>query len=276
MRTVNRLPADAKPQEIQQALSQDGALIVENVLSADQASQAAAELRPYFDDTGAGRNEFAGFNTKRIGALLARSETARQLALHPLVNQACEDVLLQFADGFQLHFTQGVNIGPGESAQTLHRDRNLWGGHIPRSIETQVSTIWALSEFTVDNGATQVVPGSHTWEDEREATPDEICSAEMQPGSLLLYTGSVIHGGGANSSKDAWRTGLLIHYTLNWLRQEENQYLSCPPEIAQSFSAELRALIGYSRGNGVLGFYSSPTPPGAGGVELADPRKLFE
>jgi len=121
-----------------------------------------------------------------------------------------------------------------------------------------------------------VVPGSHTWPDEREPQADEICSADMRPGSLLLYTGSVIHGGGANSSAHAWRTGLLIHYTLNWLRQEENQYLSCPPDIAQSFPAELRALIGYSRGNGVLGFYSSPTPPGAGGVELADPRKLFE
>ncbi len=276
MSTIARLPADAPPQTIQQTLMQDGALIVEDVLQADEVAQAAAELQPHFDDTHEGRNEFAGFNTKRIGALLARSESARKLALHPLVNGACDSILSPFADGYQLHFTQGVNIGPGESAQALHRDRNLWGGHIPRSIETQVSTIWAISEFTVENGATQVVPGSHTWEDERAPQPDEVCSAEMQPGSLLLYTGSVIHGGGANTSQDDWRTGLLIHYTLNWLRQEENQYLSCPPEIAQSLSPELRALIGYSRGNGVLGFYSSPTPPGTGGVELADPRKLFD
>jgi len=138
---LTRLPPDADPQQVQQALLEDGALIIEDIVSADEVAQAATELQPYFDDTHEGRNEFAGFNTKRIGALLARSASARGLALHPLVNDACERVLSQFADGYQLHFTQGVNIGPGEAAQALHRDRNLWGGHIPRNIETQVSTI---------------------------------------------------------------------------------------------------------------------------------------
>ncbi len=272
---VARLKASASVDDIRAVLDRDAALIIEDVMPAEQVQRATAELQPFLDNTPEGRNEFAGFSTRRAGALIARSPVARELAMEPLVNSTCENVLGQFADGYQLHFTQAVTIGPGESAQPLHRDRNLWGGYIPRAIETQVSTIWAISDFTAENGATQLVPGSHTWEEGREAEPNEIVQAEMRPGSLLLYTGSVLHGGGTNRTTDAWRTGLLIHYTLNWLRQEENQYLSCPPEIAENLSPELRALIGYSRGNGVLGFYSSPTPAGEPAFELADPQKLF-
>ena len=276
MAEVQRVPANTSIDEIIETLDRDAALIIEDVLSQEQIEQAFSELQPHLDGTREGNNEFSGFNTKRMGALLARSELARELAVHPTINATCDRVLKEFADGYQLHFTQAVSIGPGETAQALHRDRGLWGGYIPRRIETQVSTIWAISEFTEENGATLLVPGSHTWDNEREPLPEEIVSAEMKPGSVLLYTGTVIHGGGTNRSKDQWRTGMLIHYTLNWLRQEENQYLSCPPEIAKELSPELRALIGYSRGNGVLGFYSSPTQPGEGGYELADPKRLFE
>jgi len=95
----------------------------------------------------------------------------------------------------------------------------------------------------------------------------------MSAGSLLLYTGTVFHGGGANQT-DARRLGVLLHYTLNWLRQEENQYLSCPPEVAKELAPELRALMGYTMGGFVLGFYSSPEGPG-GSNELAPPEKLF-
>lgn len=104
--------------------------------------------------------------------------------------------------------------------------------------------------------------------------PHEIAYAEMKPGSVLIYTGTIIHGGGANTTQEN-RLGVLIHYALNWLRQEENQYLSCPPEVAKDFSPELRALIGYSQGGPLLGFYSTPGAPGEG-VELADPKHLFE
>ena len=104
--------------------------------------------------------------------------------------------------------------------------------------------------------------------------PDEIVPAEMSAGSVLLYTGTVLHGGGANDSESD-RLGALIHYTLNWLRQEENQYLSCPPHLAKDFSPELRKLIGYSKGGYVLGFYSDPSAPGEPGFEQASPERLF-
>ena len=156
----------------------------------------------------------------------------------------------------------------------LHRDRGVWGSTLTRAVETQFSTIWALTDFTHENGATRIVPGSHRWEKDRQPPDGEIVSAEMRAGSVLLYNGTVLHGGGENTTIHE-RVGVLLHYTLNWLRQEENQYLSCPPEIAKGLDPELRALMGYTLGGPVLGFYSTPGAPGQG-VELAPPERLFE
>ena len=114
------------------------------------------------------------------------------------------------------------------------------------------------------------MPGSGDWPDDREAQPDEIAQAVMDAGSVLIYTGSVFHGGGANTS-DADRTGLNITYALGWLRQEENQYLSCPPEIARDLDPELQALIGYATGQYALGYYTPPLPPGQG-PEIVPPE----
>ncbi|MFQ5558817.1 MAG: phytanoyl-CoA dioxygenase family protein [Acidimicrobiales bacterium] len=114
-----------------------------------------------------------------------------------------------------------------------------------------------------------------TWQDERQAEPHQIASAEMRAGSVLVYNGSVLHGGGRNITEDRHRLGVLLHYTLGWLRQEENQYLSCPPEIARDLDPELRALIGYTRGGHFLGFYSPPVGPGEGREQIS-PGRLFD
>jgi ectoine hydroxylase-related dioxygenase (phytanoyl-CoA dioxygenase family) len=144
---------------------------------------------------------------------------------------------------------------------------------VPRRIETQLSTIWAVSDFTRDNGATLLAPGSQHWDKDRQPEPHEIAAAEMTAGSVLVHTGTVLHGGGTNLT-DTHRLGVLLHYTLNWLRQEENQYLSCPPDVAEDLPPELRALMGYSQGGTVLGFYSAPVGPGLG-PEIASPERLF-
>lgn len=274
MTAITHLASDASTDDICDVLERDAALIIDNVLTPIQLTQIRSELAPYLEAGGNGRDEFTGFKTKRIGALIARSPACRDLALHSIVNNTAAQYLAPHADGYQLHFTQAVCIGPGESAQALHRDRGLWGGKIPRRIETQLSTIWAISEFTKANGATQLVPGSHLWESDREPQPHEIVRAEMKPGSVLIYSGTVIHGGGTNRTENERRLAVLIHYTLNWLRQEENQYLSCPPEVAKTLPPELQKLIGYSRGGPVLGFYSTPGAPGEG-HELADPIKAL-
>jgi ectoine hydroxylase-related dioxygenase (phytanoyl-CoA dioxygenase family) len=155
----------------------------------------------------------------------------------------------------------------------LHRDRGVWGGYIPRKIETQLSTVWAITDFTKENGATQLVPGSHKWNKNREPIDEEIDYAEMNAGSVFIYTGSVMHAGGNNIS-DENRMGVFIHYAPSWLRQEENQYLSCPPEIAKTLDPELRSLMGYSKGGYVLGFFTDPYDK-EGKLESVSPEKIF-
>jgi len=273
MTGITHLPADTSPETIRDTIEDQGGCIVDNLIAAEKIKRISNELAPYLEAGEFGREDFGGFQTKRIGALMAKSPECHELALHPLINAACDLSLRPYCDDYQLHFTQAVSISKGEGAQTLHRDRGVWGPFLNRSIETQFSTIWAISEFTRENGATQFVPGSHKWEKGRKAQPDEIAYAEMSPGSVLLYNGTVLHGGGANTTETN-RLGVLLHYTLNWLRQEENQYLSCPPEIAKDLPSDLRRLMGYSLGGPTLGFYSTPGGPGEG-RDLAPPEYLF-
>jgi ectoine hydroxylase-related dioxygenase (phytanoyl-CoA dioxygenase family) len=157
---------------------------------------------------------------------------------------------------------QVIRIMPGQGAQPIHRDRWAWGTYL-KGIEPQLNTIWAVTDFRRENGATQVAPGSVDWPDTRQPAPHEITWAEMPRGSVIVYSGSVFHGGGANTSTMD-RIGLNLTYSLGWLRQEENQYLSCPPEIARTLSPELQALIGYAMGSYALGYYTPPLPPGQG------------
>jgi len=177
--------------------------------------------------------------------------------MHKTVLDCANGFLGPFASRIQLHVTQTIRIGPGESNQYLHRDRQAWGTYLPMHIEPQFNTIWAMTDFTADNGATRVVPGSQTWDWERKATTDEMCQAEMSAGSVLLYSGSVIHSGGENRSQ-SHRLGLNVTYCLGWLRQEENQYLSCPPHIAKDFAPQVQELLGYTMGDYALGYYTDP------------------
>ena len=274
MAEIIHLDAETTIDEILKVLDQDAAVIIENVISMDAVEALKSDLAPYLSKEAFGRDEFTGFSTKRIGALIARSNACRELALNPLVINVAEQYLNPFADGYQLNFTSAVSIGPGETKQVLHRDRGIWGGYLPRQVEPLMSTIWAVTKFTKENGATQLVPGSHKWDKERKPDDTEIAYAEMNSGSVLLYTGSILHGGGANKTASEIRTGVFLHYALNWLRQEENQYLSCPPSIAKELSTELRSLIGYSKGGYVLGFYSDPYDDEAK-FESVSPANMF-
>ena len=191
---------------------------------------------------------------------MVRSQKCRELIAHPEILAPCKLFLEPYCQTVQLHLTQIIRIGPGETAQLIHRDRWAWGSHLAH-VEPQFNTIWAITDFTSENGATQVVPGSTLWPDDVEIEPEQVTQAEMRAGSVLVYSGSVFHGGGENRS-DADRIGINITYTLGWLRQEENQYLTCPPEIAKDFDQPLQELIGYSMGQYALGYYTPPGQPG--------------
>jgi ectoine hydroxylase-related dioxygenase (phytanoyl-CoA dioxygenase family) len=180
--------------------------------------------------------------------------------MHPLAVGTAR-TFLGHATNIQLHLTQAIAIGPGETAQPIHRDQ--WAFDFfpfPVGYEVQCNTLWAMTDFTEENGATRVVLGSNLREDRHKYGPDDTEPAEMARGSVLFYSGSVYHGGGANRSA-AVRIGLNITYNVAWLRQEENQYLSVPREVAATLPVELLRLMGYDRGAYALGYIDDLRDP---------------
>jgi ectoine hydroxylase-related dioxygenase (phytanoyl-CoA dioxygenase family) len=272
MVALETLPNDASTDQIMAAMARDGACIIEGLISEAEVDATMAQVMPFVERTKTGRDTFTGLQTRRTGALVARSAACRDIVMNQPIMDAAGAFLLRFAERIVLHLTQTIYIGPGQGAQMLHRDRLAWGKHLPRDIEPQFNTIWALTDFTKSNGATRVVPGSQNWQWRREPTEDEICQAEMKKGSVLLYSGSVMHSGGQNESTES-RMGLNITYCLGWLRQEENQYLSCPPDVAKDFDIELQELLGYTQGNYALGYYSDPDGLGEMGAGILLPER---
>ena len=258
--TLTTVTSEATVEEVVQLLRQDGALIIKDIISTQVVDQLTAEMQPYINATPTGRDEFTGHTTRRTGALAARSAACRDLIANDLVLGSAKEYLKPFTRKIILHLTQTIDIGPGAAAQEIHRDRYAWGKYLPREIEPQFNTIWALTDFTAENGATQCVPGSQDWDWSQSHTAEQICQAEMTKGSVFIYSGSVLHAGGENRSS-AHRLGLNLTYCLGWLRQEENQYLSCPPEIAKNFDPALQDLLGYTQGEYALGYYTDPTDP---------------
>jgi len=257
---VEHLPADTAPEVVAEIVKEQGAVIVDGVVASDLLDSIEGELRPYLEATPLGPDDFSGVLTRRTGSLIARSPSARQLVMHPLAVGTTSN-LLAHATNFQLHLTQAIAIGPGQPAQPIHKDR--WAFDFfpfPTGYEVQCNTIWALTEFTEENGATRIVLGSNTADDTQAFTQDDTEPAEMERGSVLFYSGSVNHGGGANQT-DQVRIGLNITYNLAWLRQEENQYLATPTELAQTLPVELLRLMGYSRGAYALGYVDDLRDP---------------
>src|ERR1700691_4294677 len=257
---VKHLPADTGAAAVAEVVKEEGAVVVDGVASSELMDRIGSELRPYLDATPLGPDDFAGLLTRRTGSLIARSPSARRLVMHPLALGTTSEVLPQ-ATNFQLHLTQAIAIGPGQPAQAIHKDR--WAFDFfpfPTGYEVQCNTIWALTDFTEANGATRIVLGSSTADDTQPFTQDDTEPAEMEKGSVLFYSGSVNHGGGANRT-DQVRIGLNITYNLAWLRQEENQYLATPSEIAQTLPVELLRLMGYDRGAYSLGYIDDLRDP---------------
>lgn len=261
MATVPVLPAEAAAASVVAAIHECGCAVVDRLVPTDVMDRIAGELAPFLGETAVGTDEFTGFRTRRTGALVARSVTFRDLAAHPFVLDVLDKVLGDSGSTFQLHLTQVIEIGPDEPAQLVHRDQ--WAFDFfpfPAGFEVECHVMWAMNDFTETNGATRVIPGSHKWADKLRPGGDQTVPAEMAKGSVLFYVGSLYHGGGANHSR-APRRGINVGYTLSWLRQEENQYLACPPEVARTLPLELAKLIGYRRGAYALGYVGDLQDP---------------
>jgi hypothetical protein len=253
---------DTAPSEIAKVFREDGCVVIANLVTPDFMDQILAEVNPHLEATRGGDTDFLGHATRRTGALIARSPGARTLATHPTILGALDLTLGDHASTFQIDLTQLIDIGPGEPGQMIHRDQ--WSfDHFPfpKGFEAEIATMWAATDFTEEMGATRVIPGSQLWEDDlSDVDPALTTGAVMSKGSVLLYAGSLYHGGGPNQSK-VHRIGINIGYSLGWLRQEENQFLACPPEIARTLPEGLLRLMGYQRGAVGLGYVDDLREP---------------
>lgn len=258
---IPRFDRDASADEIAAALLAHGVVIVERLVDEALCDRVAAELSPWIDATPQGADDFSGRNTRRTGALLTRVPASIALIAHPLVLDVVERSLWPKKTTFQLHLSQSIAIGPQSPAQHLHRDHWCFDFFpFPRDVDVEVSTIWALNDFSEVNGATRVVPDSHRTPDDRRYEPADTVPAEMPRGSVVLYLGSTVHGGGANRS-DRTRVGINVDYVLGWLRQEENQYLSYSLDEVRAMPERVQRLLGYETGAYALGYLDGGRSP---------------
>lgn len=271
------------PDVIRAAIDRDGAVIVEGLLSMDVVDRVNAEVEAAVD--AADPNEeyfnpvlqaFHGPFTKQVSGMPGISPTfAVDVMCHPLLLALCDRILAPSCARYQLNIGHLLQRGPGSDEQFLHRDELVWSDVPKPAPELQLATVIAFVDFTRENGATRVVPGSHRRPDrqlpaaeqfqQRAPEPDEIAYAEMPAGSAVVYTGGTIHGGGANVT-DVARRGAHLSYCLGWLRTEENNYLSTPPATAAKLPRMAQELLGYAvhdsipRGGGYLGMVRMQDP----------------
>lgn len=239
-------------------LRQDGYCIIPDLLPRSAIDALDADLAADFERTPFGEGGFYGETTKRFGRLLTRSPQATALVQHPLVLAIVEQMLSPWCDCIQLNVAQAIAVHPGAPAQMPHRDQDMWRAPVGET-EYLVNVIWPLTDFNADNGATRVWPDSHgTAAREPEPETDPVAAA-MPPGAALLFFGSTLHGAGANRT-DQVRRGVVIGYSLGWLKTYENQYLAYPPTIARTFAPDLAALIGYRQHRPNLGNYEGQSP----------------
>jgi ectoine hydroxylase-related dioxygenase (phytanoyl-CoA dioxygenase family) len=250
---------DATPDRVAGAVERDGYALVERLLDEGAVAEARADLRRVLDRTPLGRNEFEGHRTRRIYALFAKTRMMDGPATHPLVLGTLDRLL---GPHYQFSAPVGIDIGPGEVAQPLHRDEQVHPVPSPHP-NLVVNTMWSLDDFTAENGATLVLPGSHRWGDDLPDPLPTPVPATMPAGSVLFYPGNLVHGGGANVT-DRPRLGVILEYVVAWLRPQENHCLAVPREVVAGLPERLQELLGYNI-----------FPPFVGYVDGRHPRRVL-
>jgi len=256
---LTHFPPTTDPAVIAEHIRQHGYAIVDDLADANLLEQLEAESQAYIDASAYGRDEYDGQLTRRTGALIARSPAARELVMNPVALGTVKE-FLRHATAIQLHTTQIISISPGETQQKLHRDQMAFDFFpFPPDYHVQCNTLWALTDFTIENGATHLSPDTSTIDDEDAAMVNPV-QAEMCRGACLFYDGKILHGGGANTS-DEDRRGVNLTYSVGWVRQEENQYLACPAEIARTLEDDLLRVMGYQAGAFAMGYVGDLQDP---------------
>ncbi|MEM7273143.1 MAG: phytanoyl-CoA dioxygenase family protein [Actinomycetota bacterium] len=258
MMAIPRFTATGSLDHLVDALDEAGCAVVTDVMDDETRAAIRSDLAPSMTAAEVGTDDPAAFypgQTRRVTALVARSATVTDhLLANRISTDICDALLLPNSPaGYQLHVTAALEVGPGARSQILHREEDPFPFFQPPRPTLIVASMWAVSDFRAENGATLLVPGSHRWPGDRRATEDEIVPAEMPAGSVLYWLGGTLHGAGASTAED-WRYGVILTYSLGWLRQEENQYLDVPPARRAELSPEVRRLAGFDM-HGALGFH---------------------
>lgn len=251
--------ADDDPDAMYAKLDGAGCLVVHGVTTRERVTAVRAELADYMAKAKVAGDKPDAFYpgiTRRVVALMHRSPTVRELMMHPITEALGDRHLGQNCSKWTLNVTAALEVGPGARDQVLHREEDLYPYFpLPRP-NLILASMWAMSDFTADNGGTQLVPGSHRWVAGRTATPDEVVRAEMPAGSVLYWLGGTLHGAGANSTPEDWRYGIILTYNLGWLRQEENQHVSIPLTDVLALPDAMRSRLGFDMDyENSLGFY---------------------
>jgi ectoine hydroxylase-related dioxygenase (phytanoyl-CoA dioxygenase family) len=281
--TVERFAVTADPDAVCAALQRDGVVIVEGLLPLDVVDRVNDEVEAAVDAASPDdemfnpvMTAFHGPHTKQVAGVPGISRTfAVDVMCHPMYLAICDRVLLPSCARYQLNLGHLLQRGPGADEQWLHRDELVWNDVPIPHPELQLASVIAFVDFTRENGATRVIPGSHQWPDRRLSAaeqvqqpapdPTAIAYAEMAAGSAVIYLGGTIHAGGSNAT-DIPRRGAHLSYCLGWLRTEENNYLSSPPAYAATLPRVAQELLGYAihdsigRGGGYLGMVRMQDP----------------
>jgi ectoine hydroxylase-related dioxygenase (phytanoyl-CoA dioxygenase family) len=260
-RKIVSLDNSASREEIQTLLERDGCLIINNAIGLDVIDALLGDLEPYLASKPTGNGNFTGFDTKRLHSLFQKSDRIGEFIVHDKLMEVMDAALKPFCDNYQLTSNSITAIGPGETVQPMHRDDLLYPIAHDGQRNLVCTSFWALSDFTADNGATRMVPGSHLWDDERKPGEEETVQAVMPKGSVCMFLGGIYHGGGANRTADQWRLGMFAGYVLGWLRQEQNYYMSVPPEMARKMPEKLARMVGYSVHRPYLGWVQDIQDP---------------
>ena len=279
MLSLPHFSRESAPADLWNAIDQHGGIIVDQFLNEAQLNALRDDFAPLITAHPAGAKTghkfwkaFHGTATKRITGLAEVSSAWGDLLCDALYKGMADHYLGE--DNYYLNTGQLICIGPGETPQILHRDELNWPQAAGQDHELTVTAIFALTDFTEDNGATVVAPGSHRWpgsfaEKEPQIPSEKTCQATMSAGSALLYNGKIIHGGGANLSKDEWRVGLHAGFVLGWLRSEENHQLTTSAEAAARLPEHAQRMLGFRS-------YMPPKSARLGLVNYEDAGALFK